>query len=108
MKSFNFVFGLKFCIMVLSHLDNLSAALQDPKLSAAEGQELMEKVVATLQKQRSDELYQHFYAEVKHFAEDIGVDEPTLKRKKKRNRRYITGHRGPQFASMYIYFSKFL
>lgn len=49
MKTFNFLFGSVLGEMVLRHTDNLSRTLQDKALSAAEGQQVADMVVRTLQ-----------------------------------------------------------
>ena len=53
MKTFNFLFGSVLGEMVLRHTDNLSRTLQDKALSAAEGQQVADMVVRTLQTLRN-------------------------------------------------------
>ena len=59
-KTFNFLFGSILGEMVLRHTDNLSRTLQDKALSAAEGQQVADMVVHTLQTLRNVESFDLF------------------------------------------------
>ena len=57
MESFNYFFGISVGELVLSHGDNLSAALQSSSISATEGQRVASLTVNTLAKIRTAESY---------------------------------------------------
>ena len=57
MKRFNFYFGCCLGKLLLTQVDNLSTTLQDPNLSAAEGQSLAQLVVETLEEDRASALF---------------------------------------------------
>ena len=50
MKTFDFVYGVYLGELILTHSDNLSRALQDPTLSAVEGQDIAKKTIAVMEK----------------------------------------------------------
>ena len=83
MKTFDFVYGVYLGELILTHSDNLSRALQDPTLSAVEGQDIAKKTVAVLEKIRSDESFDLFWTNVTSKSEALGANEPTLPRKRK-------------------------
>ena len=60
MVKFDFLFGIVLGEMILRHTDNLSRALQDKVISAAEGQQTANMVIQTLQKLRQDGEYDLF------------------------------------------------
>ena len=80
MKTFDFVFGTILGEAVLRHADNLSRALQDKKISAAEGQQIARLVISTLTDLREEEMYDLFWAKVLKFAESMEVYDPKLPR----------------------------
>ena len=57
MESFNYYFGISVAELVLKHGDNLSKALQNETISAAEGQRLAAMTVTTLTKMRDADLF---------------------------------------------------
>ena len=71
MKTFNFLFGTVLGEMVLRHMDNLSKTLQAKALSAAEGQQVADMVVRTLQTLRNVESFDLFWLKVTKTAESL-------------------------------------
>ena len=76
MNYFNFMYGLRLSMLVLTHSDNLSATLQTPNICAADAQKTANLVIDTLQKLRTDERAQIFFDLVKKEAVRLGIDEP--------------------------------
>ena len=91
MKTFNFLFGTVLGEMVLRHTDNLSRTLQAKALSAAEGQQIADMVVRTLQTLRSVESFDLFWLKVTKSADSFDVGEPQLPRQRKIPKRYDDG-----------------
>ena len=89
MNYFNFMYGLRLSMLVLTHSDNLSATLQTPNICAADAQKTANMVIDTLQKLRTDERAQNFFDLVKKESVRLGIDEPEpcLPRRKKALRR---------------------
>ena len=65
MNTFKFVYGLHLLMLVLNHLENLSATLRTPDICAADAQKFASLVIETLQKLRTNEQAQLFYDSVK-------------------------------------------
>ena len=53
MQTFEFLFGVSLGSLILRHSDNLSKALQNESMSAAEGQELVKLTLDVLQSLRT-------------------------------------------------------
>ena len=100
MKPFNFFYGAVLGEKLLRHTDNLSKTLQDSQISAAEGQQLAQMTVRTLQKLRSEQAYDLFWFEVNKKAEALNIPEPTLPRQRKCPRRLDEGVAEPFFTMM--------
>lgn len=64
MQTFDFYFGTVLAGLVLRHGDNLSRTLQNPKLSAAEGQEVAKLTVITLQSIKNERNFDLFWAKM--------------------------------------------
>ena len=62
MQQFSFFFGCCLGERVLMQTDNLSRSLQDPKISAALGNQLADDVLKTLCKDRTDQSFDLFWA----------------------------------------------
>ena len=99
MTTFNYFFGSMLCELVLKHTDNLSRTLQHASMSAAEGQHITAMTVATLNSMRSDDQFDLFWDLVVLKAEELGVDEPKLPRKRKLPHRYDDGSSSGDFPS---------
>ena len=84
MPAFNFIFGCSIGESLLRQVDNLSRALQDASISAAEGYAIAQDVIKTLSKDRNDESFSLFWERLIKLKEEIGANEPKLPRKRKR------------------------
>ena len=82
MKTFDFVYGVFLGELILGHSDNLSKTLQNPALSAVQGQDCAMKTVEVLEKLRNDDSYDMFWINANAKAEDLEVGAPNLPRKK--------------------------
>ena len=91
MESFNYFFGISVGELVLKHGDNLSKALQNESISAAEGQRLASLTVTTLTKIRDAEQFDLFWQLIAKKASSFDVSKPTLPRKRKAPQRYEIG-----------------
>lgn len=89
MKTFDFLFGVTLGEMVLRHTDNLSKTLQDKSFSAAEGQQVANMVLLTLQALRDVDSFDLFWNKVTTSAESLEVEEPQLPRRRKLPSRYM-------------------
>ena len=81
MESFNYFFGISIGELILKHGDNLSKALQNECISAAEGQRLASMTVTTLTNIRDAEQYDLFWQLILRKASVLDVSKPTLPRK---------------------------
>ena len=91
MRTFQFLFGTVLGEMVLRHTDNLSKTLQAKTLSVAEGQQIAEMVVHTLETLRSDTSFDTFWLKVSKCAESLDIGQPELPRRRKTPRRFDDG-----------------
>ena len=91
MESFNYFFGISIGKLILKHGDNLSKALQNEYISAAEGQRLASMTVTTLTKIRDAEQYDLFWQLILRKASVLDVSKPTLPRKRRAPQRYKIG-----------------
>ena len=83
MKTFDFLFGVTLGEMVLWHTDNLNRTLQDKKFSSAEGQQVANMVIRTLQALKNAESFDLFWKKVTKSAESLDVGEPQLPHQRK-------------------------
>lgn len=95
--SFNFLFGLCLGHLILQLADNLSKALQQKSLSAAEGLGMAQKTLQSLKFLRSDKEFEKFWEEVMAKQEQFGVNEPQLPRKRRAPARLEDGQAAPHF-----------
>ena len=91
MKEFNFLFGLMLAERILKHSDNLSKTIQATVMSAVEASQLSQLSIEVLQKMRTDDSYDHFWAQVNQMQSLLNVNEPLLPRQHKRPKRYEEG-----------------
>ena len=56
-----FLFGLVIAERILQHTDNLSKALQNPQLTAAQGEKIVHLTQSTLLRMRSDDNFDLFW-----------------------------------------------
>ena len=83
MKTFDFVFGCQLAVVLLRQTDNLSRTLQNPQISAAQGNRIALDVVKTLSKDRNEESFNMFWEMLLIKNESLGGKEPELCRKRK-------------------------
>ena len=81
MQCFDLVFGLDLSMKILKITDNLSRTLQRSSISAADGQEVAELNVCTLQGMRAKEYFILLYDTVKKSSERYGTEISILPRK---------------------------
>ena len=83
MLTFDFLYGCCLGIMLLKQTDNLSRTLQDPKMSAAEGNAIAQDVIKTLSKDRDDTAHDLFWERVCKRKDELNVSDPKLPRKRR-------------------------
>ena len=91
MQCFDLVFGLDLSMKILKISDNLSRTLRSSSMSAADGQEVAELTMHTLQGMRAEEYFILFFEAVKKSSERYGTELPTLPRKRKAPIRFEDG-----------------
>ena len=72
MSNFGFYWGINLGELLLRHVDNPSKTIQNPKLSAASGQEIVSKIVENLQHIRNERDFSLFYDMVLEHKEHLG------------------------------------
>ena len=83
MMQFDYLFGLVLGERILKHTDNLSKTLQNPALTASEGQQIAELTCQTLGKMRTSESFDLFWRNLTALQEEKEVNEPVLPRRRK-------------------------
>ena len=78
MKTFDFVFGCQLAVVLLRQTDNLSRTLQNPQISAAQGNSIALNVIKTLSKDRSEESFNMFWEMLLITNESLRGKEPKL------------------------------
>ena len=91
MSTFEYFFGVMLGEMILKHTDNLSKTLQDPKLSASEGQQLADLTRKTLEKLRTEGSFDLFWSKVTSKQQTLEVSDPVLPRRRKTPARFAVG-----------------
>ena len=66
--------------------------LQEPKMTASEGQKLSNLTAKTLRSLRSDTLFNNLWKKLKKETNTLGIEEPSLPRKRKRNGKLLSGN----------------
>lgn len=99
MNTFAFLFGAMLGQLLLRHSDNLSRTLQHTHISAAEGQRVATMTVKTLEMMRDDASFERFWTKTTSFAEELGIEEPQLPRRRKVPRRLESGNAEPEFPT---------
>ena len=107
MNTFDYLFGTMLGHMVLRHTDNLSRALQDKGLSAAEGQQVARMSLETLKSLRTDQSYELFWLNVNKKAEELEIGKPMLPRWRKRPRRFEEGEDGYHHETVRSYYLQY-
>ena len=82
MRKFNFLFCCILGKKVLSSTDNLSRALQSPKISAVDGQNLATRVVRILEGERSDIAFENMWSITLETQRNLDIDDPKESRRK--------------------------
>ena len=82
MQTFEFLFGVSLGSLILRHSDNLSKALQNESMSAAEGQELVKLTLDVLQSLRNQDHFHLFYQGVVKLQAELSISSPLLPRKR--------------------------
>jgi len=91
MCEYKVFFGLQLSAKILGITDNLSKALQQQSMSAAEGQEIADISVQTLKAMRTDTEFIVFYHFVNKLRQNNNVAEAVLPRGKRAPRRFEVG-----------------
>ena len=91
--------GVTASEFVLSHGDNLLAALQNSSMLAAEGQRIAYLTVTTFTKVRTEEAFTGFWEVVLKKAADLNVSEPILPRCRKMPAHFKTGNALAHFST---------
>ena len=78
MKSFDFFFGIRLGYLLLWHSDNLSASLQSPDLSVADGQSISRGTVSVLESLKDEDSYLMFWKRCLNEAAKNGVNDPKI------------------------------
>ena len=108
METFDFFYGVYLGKLVLKHADNLSRTLQNPTISAAEGQRVAELTVSVLEKIRDDSEFDLFWELVKMKASVLEVGDPKLPRQRKAPKRFEVGSGEPHYpATVEEYYRRF-
>ena len=91
MSNFSFFYGCALGEFMLRLTDHLSCSLQDPKTSAAEGQEITADTVRTLLKDRNKDSFDLFWNHTLMRQAKMDVNDPVLSRKRKAPQRFDPG-----------------
>ena len=91
MKEFDFLFGLMLAEKILKHTDNLSKTLQATSMTAIQAYDLALLCNKVLSQIRTSECFTLFWSLVKQTQTSLGVNEPSLPRRRKRPARFETG-----------------
>ena len=91
MSEFKLLFGLHLSERILKITDNLSKALQNVSVSAADAQIMAAKSVETLKRIRSDEMFELFWKHAESLRVNTDTKEPAPPRKRKAPLRYEVG-----------------
>ena len=101
MQGHKFLFALHLSELIFRHTDKLSQTLQEPKLSNVEGHGIAMLIVETLKGLRSDISFDAFWEKVEQSRESLGLDEPSLPRKRKTPARFEVGDGDCHFPSIF-------
>ena len=82
MNTFDFLFGCLLGKIILKQTDNLSKSLQSPTLSAAEGQEIAQDVILTLEKDHNEKSFHLFWERLEQRRQQLSIPTARLPRKR--------------------------
>ena len=92
MLIFEYLFGLVLGEWILKHTDNLNKTLQNPSLTASEGQQVAEPTCRTLEQIQTTESFDLFWQNLMLLQTEKGENEPAaLPRKRKAPTQYESG-----------------
>ena len=97
MPTFDYLYSSLLAIMFLKQTDNLSRTLQDPKISAAEGNEIAQDVIKCISKDRNDKSFDLFWEYSLRKKDQLRIDSPKLPRKRKIPSRFEDGNHDNHF-----------
>ena len=103
MLKFHCYFGINLAYFILKITDNLATKIQDPNLNATEAYVMGMDTIKTLQDQRTDEKFENFLNGVIESAEEKGVENPTMPRKRKLTGKmedYFQGGKLPEYSTI--------
>ena len=83
MLKFTLWFGLKLCERILKISDNLSMTLQKQSLSAAQGYDIAQLTIKTLQRMRTSVSFKNYFETLKVLRSQFNVEAPVLLRKRR-------------------------
>lgn len=89
---FEYIFGINTLQILLRHSDKLSKTLQSPKITASNGQKLINLTVKTLISLCSYTLFNNPWKKLKKEANTVSIEEPSLQRERKRNGKLLSGN----------------
>ena len=96
-NSFDYLFGVSVGECILKHTDNLSKTLQNPKLTANDAHTIADLTHKTLERLRNDKTFDMFWERVILRQTKLGLNEPTLPRKRHAPARYEVGSGSSHF-----------
>ena len=91
MHTFDFLYDVFLAELILRHTDNLSKALQQKFMSAAEGQQLARLTLNVLLSLRDSDRFTTFYEQVVEAKSRFGISDPALPRKRRALQRLEVG-----------------
>ena len=83
--------------MHLKHTDNLSKTIQSPNLTAADAHDIANLTCKTLEQLRVEQSFNLLWEKAEHMQEKVGVNTPTLPRKRRVTQRLVEGSAEPFF-----------
>ena len=105
MRGFDYFYGVVLGELILYHGDNLSRTLQKTDISAAQGQEVAELTIQTLQSIQADDKFQLFWENTRLTTRNLDKSVPELPRHRKTPRRFEPGIGEAEFpASPCVYY----
>ena len=97
MPTFDYIYSSLLAIMFLKQTDNLSRTLQDPKISAAEGNEIAQDVIKCISKDRNDKSFDLFWEYSLRKKNQLEIDSTKLPQKRKVPSRFEDGNNDNNF-----------
>ena len=98
MSHYHIIFGLWPSCRVMKITENLSRTLQTQSISASESYGLAKMTCSTLQGMRTDDNFSLFFQRVELFRQQVGLEEPSLPRKRRHPQHCETGDDEPHYS----------